>query len=71
MCEQFIKTKQTDHRGNSIFLFVFRAAQVAHGGSQASGRIRATAAGLRHSHSNTRSELSLRLTPQLTAMPDA
>ena len=46
------------------------AAPAAYGGSQARGRIRATAAGLRHSHSNTGSEPHLHPTPQLTAMPD-
>ena len=46
------------------------AAPVAHGGSQARGLIRAVAAGLRQSHSNVGSEPRLRLTPQLTAMPD-
>ena len=34
----------------------FRAAPTAHGGSQARGLIRATAASLRHSHSNAGSE---------------
>ena len=56
-----------------VFFFVclfFRAALVAHGGSQARGLIRATAAGLRQSHSNARSKPSLQLTPQLMAMPD-
>ena len=38
---------------------------VAYGSSQAQGRIGATATGLCHSHSNTRSELSLQPTPQL------
>ena len=38
---------------NSLFVCVFRAAAVAHGGSQARGRIRAAAAGLYPSHSNT------------------
>ena len=37
------------------FFCLFRAAPVAHGGSQAKGRIRAVAASLHHSHSNTRS----------------
>ena len=37
--------------------------------SQARGLIRAAAAGLHHSHSNTRSELRLRPTPQLMATP--
>ena len=40
---------------------------MAHGGSQARDRIGATAAGLDHSHSNTRYELHLRPTPQLRA----
>ena len=40
---------------------------MAYGGSQARGLIGAIAAGLYHSHSNTRSELHLQLTPQLTA----
>ena len=46
-----------------LFLFtyflcccLFRAALAAHGGSQARGRIGTLAAGLHHSHSNTRSE---------------
>ena len=53
-----------DERQNKIFLLLFcfvlllfRATPVAHGGgSQARGPIGATTAGLRHSHSNTRSE---------------
>ena len=47
--------------------FIFRATPTAYGSSQASGWIRATAAGLRHSHSNARSEQRLQPTPQLTA----
>ena len=35
-----------------VCLFVFWAAPVAYGGSQARGRIRAVAASLHHSHSN-------------------
>ena len=46
------------------------AAPPAYGGSQARGRIRAVAAGLHQSHSNTRSKLHLQPTPQLMAMPD-
>ena len=46
------------------------AAPVAYGSSQARGYIRAAAASLRHSHSNTRSELHLWPMLQLTAMPD-
>ena len=49
---------------------LFRAAPKACGGSQARGRIRATAAGLQHSHSNAGSKPRLRPTPQLKAMPD-
>ena len=37
---------------NVIFFFFFRATPVAHGISQARGRIWAIAAGLHHSHSN-------------------
>ena len=53
-----------------FFLMLFRDAPEAYGGSQAGGRIRAIAAGLGHSHSNTGSELRLQATPQLRAMPD-
>ena len=49
---------------------LFRAAPTAHGGSQDRGLIGATAAGLYHSHGNTRSEPHLWSTPQLTAMLD-
>ena len=54
----------------SLFFFFPRAASMAYGGSQARGSIRAIAAGLRQSHSNTRSKPCLRPTPQLTATPD-
>ena len=40
----------------AFFLFLFLAAPVAYGSSQARGQIRAAAAGLHHSHSNTRSK---------------
>ena len=57
-----------------IFFFfpilLFRAAPTAYGVSQARGRIPATAAGLRHSHSNRGSELCLWPTPQLMATMD-
>ena len=43
---------------------------MAYGGSQTRGWIKAAAAGLHHSHSNTRPEPCLRPTPQLTPMPD-
>jgi len=51
-----------------FFFGLFRAALAAYGGSQARGQIGATAAGLHHSHGNTRSKLSLQPTPQLMAM---
>ena len=57
----------------SIYLFIyclFRATPVAYGSSEVTGQIRAVAAGLHPSHSNTRSELRLQPTPQLMAMPD-
>ena len=43
---------------------------VAYGSSQARAWTGATAAGQHHSHSNVGSELRLRPTLQLTAMPD-
>ena len=52
-------------------LFAFsRATIAAYGGSQARGPIRAVAAGLHQSHSNSGSKPCLRPTPQFTAMPD-
>ena len=54
----------------NLFFCLFKATPTAHGGSQARGLIRATAAGLHHSHSNSGSELCLQPTPQLTASPD-
>ena len=54
-----------------LLFLLFRAALVAHGGSQARGRIGAIAAGLHHSHSNAGSELCLWPTPQLKATPDS
>ena len=53
-----------------LFILLFRATPTEYGGFQAKGRIGAIAAGLYHSHSNTRSELCLWPTPQLRAMPD-
>ena len=53
-----------------IIIFFFRAIPTACGGSQARGRIRATASGLHHRHSNVGSKLSLWPTPQLMAMLD-
>ena len=43
---------------------------MAYGSSQARGQIQATAASLRHSHSNARSDPSVRPTPQLKATLD-
>ena len=54
----------------SFFFFLLFRAILAYGGSQARGQNRATAAGLYHSHSNTRSEPHLRPTAQLMATPD-
>ena len=52
------------------FLSFFPANPAAYGDSQARGQIRATAAGLHHSHSNAGSEWSLQPTPQATAVPN-
>ena len=52
-----------------LFILLFRAAPLACGSSQARGPIGAVAAGLHHSHSDTRPEPHLRPTPQLMAMP--
>ena len=43
---------------------------MAYGGSQTRGPIGAVAAGLHHSHSNSRYKPRLGPTPQLLAMPD-
>ena len=65
----------SDYLAGVLFFFFFlvfcpfRAAPAAYGDSHAKGPIGAVAAGLRQSHSNTRSELRLRPTPQLTATP--
>ena len=53
-----------------FFFFFLRATYAPYGCFQAKNRIRATAAGLHHSHRNTRSELCLWLISQLTAMLD-
>ena len=53
-----------------FFVLFFGATPMAHGGSQAKGRIRATATSLPHSYSNAGSEPCLQPTPQVTAMPD-
>ena len=49
---------------------LFRSMPMAYRGSQARGLITATAAGLCHSHSNTRAKPRLRPAPQLTVIPD-
>ena len=55
----------------SVCLFwLFRAALVAYGDSQARRPMGATAAGLHHSLSNARYKPRLQTTPQLTAMLD-
>ena len=72
---------KTDDLGTWVFLILFclfflglvllfRAESVVYGGSQARGCIRAAAASLHHSHSNTRSEFRLQPILQLTATPD-
>ena len=53
-----------------FFFGLFKVAPMAYGGSQARGRIGALATGPCQSHSHARSELHLRPTLQLTAMPD-
>ena len=58
---------------NFIYLFIllfFRATLAAYGSSLARSQTGATAAGLHHSHSNVRSEVCTRPTPELTAMLD-
>ena len=53
-----------------FFFCYFRATPMEYRGSQAWGPNGVTAAGLRHSHSNTGSKPRLRPTPQLMTMPD-
>ena len=53
-----------------IYFLLFRAAGVAYGSFQARGLIRAAAAGLYYSHSNTKSEPRLQPIPQPMATPD-
>ena len=53
-----------------LSFYLFKAAPMAYGSSQARDRIRAAAAGLCHSHINTGSDPHLRPTPQLVIMPD-
>ena len=53
-----------------LFIYFFSAALMAFGSTQGRGGIRATAAGLCHSDSNTRSKLHLWPIPQLMATLD-
>ena len=53
-----------------FYFLLFRAVPAAYGGSQGRSQIRATAAGLCHSHSNSGSEPHLRPTPQHIATLD-
>ena len=69
--EMEVKTEQILSFYSLFLFFVFSGATpAAYGGSQARGPIRAIAAGLHQSHSNSGSEPHLRPTPQLTATPD-
>ena len=68
----YLKEAQSDHGFFFFFVFcLFRAAPTAYGGSHARGLMGATAASLRHSHSNARSKLHLRPTPQFMATTDS
>ena len=53
-----------------LFVLLFRAKHAGYGSSQARDQIRAVAASLHHSHSNSGSQPRLRPTPQLTATLD-
>ena len=62
-------TKAEEEKENFLILFFFvfsRATPVAYGGSQARGQTEAVDAGLRQSHSNTKSKPPLRPTPWFT-----
>ena len=61
--DKFIKLK-------CVSFFFFRAALMAHGGSQATGTVGTVATSLCQSHSNARSKQRLRPIPQLTATLD-
>ena len=74
VCEAQIFTVTHCESWLVIFIFFkifvhFRAALATYRSSQTRGQIRATAAGLHHSHSNSGSELHLQSTPQFTGMP--
>ena len=66
----FLLTKMVSYFILFLSFCLLRPVPMAYGGSQARGRMGATAAGLHHSHSNTESEPRLRPTPQLTATLD-
>ena len=51
-----------------VCFLLLGAVKAAYGNFQAMGRIGAVAAGLYHSHSNSRSKPHLQPTPQLTAI---
>ena len=53
-----------------LAFWLFKAAPVAYGGSQARGLIEAVTVGQHQSHGNARFELHLRPTPELMAIPD-
>ena len=57
------------HLNKALCLF-WGATLMAYGSFQARGQIGATAASLRHSHSNLRSEPRLQPAPQLMETPD-
>ena len=53
-----------------IYFCIFRDAPMGYSGFQARDPIRAVAVALHYSHSKVESELRLRPTPQLIAMPN-
>ena len=59
-----------DFSALQFLFFLLRATLMAYGGCQARRLIGDVATRLRQSHSNTRSELYLQPTPQLTATLD-
>ena len=62
--------RELEHSGAYFYFYFFRAVPETCGNSWARGRIGASAAGLGHSRSNTRSQLCLHLTPQLATVLD-
>ena len=53
-----------------LYFFIFKATPAEYVSFQVRSLIRATTAGLHHSHRNMEAELCLRSTSQLTAMLD-